>query len=60
MSASRRRPPAASKATSQVPAMLPPGSSYLQRILNARVYEVARETDLTHATKLSKRLANKV
>ncbi|PZP35893.1 MAG: threonine ammonia-lyase, biosynthetic [Roseateles depolymerans] len=52
---SRRRPPAA-----QVPAMLPPGSSYLQRILNARVYEVARETALTHASKLSKRLANKV
>jgi len=43
-----------------VPAMLPGGSSYLQRILNARVYEVARETDLTAATKLSKRLSNKV
>jgi len=61
---SRRRAPAASKAPSQtsgpVPAMLPPGSSYLQRILNARVYEVARETDLTHAAKLSKRLGNKV
>lgn len=61
---SRRRAPAASKAPSQtfsqVPAMLPPGSSYLQRILNARVYEVARETDLTNATKLSKRLGNKV
>jgi threonine dehydratase len=40
--------------------MLPPGSSYLQRILNARVYEVARETALTHAAKLSKRLSNKV
>ncbi|MEO6281200.1 MAG: threonine ammonia-lyase, biosynthetic [Roseateles sp.] len=40
--------------------MLPPGSSYLQRILNARVYEVARETALTVAPKLSKRLANKV
>ncbi|WP_407074903.1 threonine ammonia-lyase, biosynthetic [Roseateles sp.] len=52
---SRRKAPAA-----QVPAMLPPGSSYLQRILNARVYEVARETALTVAPKLSKRLANKV
>ena len=52
---SRRKVPAA-----QVPAMLPPGSSYLQRILNARVYEVARETALTAATKLSKRLSNKV
>ncbi len=61
---SRRRQPAASKASasssSRAPAMLPPGSSYLQRILNARVYEVARETDLTAAAKLSKRLANKV
>ncbi|PTT80454.1 threonine ammonia-lyase, biosynthetic [Pelomonas sp. HMWF004] len=44
----------------QVPAMLPPGSSYLQRILNARVYEVARETALDAAPKLSKRLGNKV
>ncbi|WP_458232182.1 threonine ammonia-lyase, biosynthetic [Roseateles sp. P5_E8] len=52
---SRRKAPA-----TQVPAMLPPGSSYLQRILNARVYEVARETALTAATKLSKRLSNKV
>jgi threonine dehydratase len=61
---SRRRAPAASKAPSpssaRVPAMLPPGSSYLQRILNARVYEVARETDLSHAAKLSKRVGNKV
>jgi len=56
---SRRRSPAA-KTAPQVPAMLPPGSSYLQRILNARVYEVARETALTAATKLSKRLGNKV
>ena len=46
--------------TQTVPAMLPPGSSYLQRILNARVYDVARETQLSAATKLSKRLANKV
>ena len=56
---SRRRSPAA-KTAPHVPAMLPPGSSYLQRILNARVYEVARETALTAATKLSKRLGNKV
>ncbi len=41
-------------------ALLPPASSYLQRILNARVYEVARETDLSLARNLSKRLANKV
>jgi threonine dehydratase len=61
MSAPPRRRSTASKATpSQVPAMLPPGSSYLQRILNARVYEVARETALTAAGKLSKRLGNKV
>ena len=57
---SRRRAAARAPASSQVPAMLPPGSSYLQRILNARVYEVARETDLTAAPKLSKRLSNKV
>ncbi len=57
---SRRRAAARAPASSQVPAMLPPGSSYLQRILNARVYEVARETDLAAAPKLSKRLSNKV
>ena len=56
MSAPSRRGPT----TPPVPAMLPPGSSYLQRILNARVYEVARETALTPATKLSQRLGNKV
>ena len=65
MSAPSRRRAPSSKApshasSSQVPAMLPPGSSYLQRILNARVYEVARETALDAAPKLSKRLANKV
>ena len=60
MSAPSRRRPPATQASPQVPAMLPPGSSYLQRILNARVYEVARETALTHAAKLSKRLSNKV
>ena len=58
------RPPArrstARKATAPVPAMLPPGSSYLQRILNARVYEVARETSLDAAPKLTRRLGNKV
>ena len=54
----RRR--GARKAGAGVPAMLPPGSSYLQRILNAKVYEVARETSLSPAPKLSKRLANKV
>jgi threonine dehydratase len=40
--------------------MLPPGSSYLQRILNARVYDVARETALTPARNLSRRLGNKI
>jgi len=29
------------------PSLIPSGDSYLQRILNARVYEVARETSLT-------------
>ena len=60
MSSPSRRRPSAAKATPHVPAMLPPGSSYLQRILNARVYEVARETTLSPAAKLSKRLSNKV
>ena len=54
----RRKP--ARKAAPQAPAMLPPGSSYLQRILNARVYEVARETSLDAAPKLSRRLGNKL
>ncbi|MFX8239198.1 hypothetical protein ABTL41_19820, partial [Acinetobacter baumannii] len=60
MSAARRRPTAADHAAPQAPAMLPPGSSYLQRILNARVYDVARETALASAPKLSRRLGNKV
>ncbi|MET0517694.1 MAG: threonine ammonia-lyase, biosynthetic [Burkholderiaceae bacterium] len=42
------------------PALLPGGDSYLQRILNAKVYDVAIETPLTPAKNLSKRLANKV
>ena len=33
---------------------------YLTRILQARVYEVARETPLTHAERLSARLGNEV
>ena len=41
-------------------ALVPSESSYLQRILNARVYDVAIETSLTNAKNLSKRLANKV
>jgi threonine dehydratase len=39
---------------------VPSDNSYLQRILNARVYDVAVETSLTHAKNLSKRLSNKV
>ncbi|HVJ82981.1 MAG TPA: pyridoxal-phosphate dependent enzyme, partial [Planctomycetia bacterium] len=35
-------------------------SDYLQKILNARVYEVARETPLEPAAKLSERIGNKV
>ncbi len=35
-------------------------SSYLKRILNARVYDVARETPLEPATQLSQRLKNRV
>ncbi|BDI04397.1 L-threonine dehydratase [Sphaerotilus microaerophilus] len=33
---------------------------YLQRILNAKVYDVARETELEHARNLSARLGNRV
>ena len=42
------------------PALIPSGDSYLQRILNAKVYEVAVETSLGAARNLSKRLGNKV
>ena len=43
-----------------VPALVPSDLSYLQRILNARVYDVAIETKLSPAKNLSKRLSNKV
>lgn len=43
-----------------LPALIPSGNSYLQRILNAKVYEVAVETTLDVARNLSKRLGNKV
>lgn len=33
---------------------------YLKKVLNARVYEVAHETRLQHAKKLSKRLSNRI
>ena len=46
--------------SAELPAMLPSGHSYLQRILNARVYDVAIESSLTPARNLSKRLGNKV
>lgn len=42
------------------PALLPADQSYLQRILNAKVYEVAQETPLDPAANLSKRIGNKV
>ncbi len=43
-----------------LPALIPSGNSYLQRILNAKVYEVAVETTLDVARNLSKRIGNKV
>ena len=55
--------PARTKKTTNagaLPALVPSDNSYLQRILNARVYDVAVETSLTHAKSLSKRLGNKV
>ena len=42
------------------PDLLPSKNSYLQRILNAKVYDVAIETALTPAKSLSKRIGNKV
>jgi len=46
---------------SPAPPLLHAGSdTYLQRILRARVYEVARETPVDVAPRLSKRLGNKV
>ncbi|HEX2011604.1 MAG TPA: threonine ammonia-lyase, biosynthetic [Roseateles sp.] len=42
------------------PALIHSDNSYLQRILNAKVYEVAVESSLDAAKSLSKRLANKV
>ncbi|MBB5203284.1 threonine dehydratase [Inhella inkyongensis] len=42
------------------PALIPSADSYLQRILRARVYEVARRTALDPARKLSRRLGNQV
>ena len=37
-----------------------PALDYLRRILTARVYEVARESELDHAPRLSARLGNTV
>ena len=54
--------PARTKKTTatSLPALVPASNSYLQRILNARVYDVAVETRLSAAKNLSKRLGNKV
>jgi threonine dehydratase len=41
-------------------AKLAMATRYLQRILNAKVYDVARETELEHARNLSTRLGNRV
>ncbi|HEY2977560.1 MAG TPA: threonine ammonia-lyase, biosynthetic [Burkholderiaceae bacterium] len=48
MARTQRKPPAGSRA------------DYLQRILTARVYDVAQETALEHARALSRRLGNHV
>ena len=52
----KRRP----KSEPAMPALIPSDRSYLQRILNAKVYDVAIETPLELAKNLSKRLGNKV
>ncbi|MDT9002165.1 threonine ammonia-lyase, biosynthetic [Paucibacter sp. APW11] len=41
-------------------ALIPSDNSYLQRILNAKVYDIAIETSLDSARNLSKRLGNKI
>ena len=48
------------QASASRPALIPSAYSYLQRILNAKVYDVAVETALTPARNLSKRLGSKV
>lgn len=53
-------PRTAAQPSGRRPALLPADQSYLQRILNARVYEVAQETALDFARDLSKRINNKV
>jgi threonine dehydratase len=58
--AARKKSTSASKAAPGRPALIPSANSYLQRILNAKVYDVAVETALTPARNLSKRLGNKV
>ncbi|MFY8117765.1 MAG: threonine ammonia-lyase, biosynthetic, partial [Roseateles sp.] len=55
-----RRTPRKSPNSSQQPALIHSDNSYLQRILNAKVYEVAIETPLDPARNLSKRLGSKV
>ena len=58
--APRPRKNSAPHAAAAHPELIPTGGCYLQRILNARVYEVAEETPLDAAKNLSKRLGNKV
>jgi threonine dehydratase len=65
-SAKTAHKPAASASTAkpaavpELPSLTTGGDSYLQRILNAKVYDVAVETRLNLAKNLSKRLSNKV
>ncbi len=68
MPAGASRPPSAPPVrTTDAPPVRPPGpkgrriaAEYLQRILTARVYDVARETALEPARSLSRRLSNQV
>jgi len=46
--------------SSSLPDLVPSDNSYLQRILNAKVYDIARESSLTPAKNLSRRIGNKV
>jgi len=58
--ARKKTPTSSAQGTARQPALIPSANSYLQRILNAKVYDVAVETALAPARSLSKRLGNKV
>jgi threonine dehydratase len=58
--ARKKNKPSTSASRPAQPSLMPTPGSYLQRILNAKVYEAAVETSLTPARNLSKRIGNKI